>query len=339
MNQAASAPTGDRLVTLDVLKALAICLVVFGHVVQGLDRMEIVQRGDVFDALQDWVYRFHMHAFFFASGCVLALRPPPDFASLARRRAGTLYWPHLVWSAIYYAIAVVFARYYNSPMEDPADVPRHLIEILTGQKSWFLVTLFVVTVVAWPILARNRLAALTIALALALIPLLGYWQVPHYFQRFMLFLVLGFIAVGLVRRTEAISSTLTLLAAGMALLAALLPATPPSSLTGVGLRAWDILFGCLGVAGLLAISGALGRTRLAPALSWLGGASLAIFLMHPLATGVARIATLKLLPSDAAFAHVAMITLAGIALPALGYAVALRLGMGWLFAWPRRSSA
>lgn len=334
MGAPATSPATDRVATLDILKALAICLVVFGHVVQGFDRLEIVRQGDALDTLQDWAYRFHMHAFFFASGCALALRPPASFTALLARRAGTLYWPHLVWSAIYYGVAVIFVRYYNSPMEDPGDVDRHLIEIVTGQKSWFLVTLFVVTLAAWPLLARARFLALAIALALAMLPLFGEWQVPHYFQRFAVFLALGFVAVDVVRRTEARSSALVLAAAGVTLLAVVLAATT-TTLAGAGLRLWDLLYGCLGVAGLLAVSAAFARTSLMPVLSWMGNASLAIFLMHPLATGAARIATLKLLPHDA-FLQVGLVTLAGIALPALAYAIALRMGMNWLFAFPRR---
>ncbi|MGE0658975.1 MAG: acyltransferase family protein [Reyranellaceae bacterium] len=335
MAEPENSPAVDRVAMLDILKALAICLVVFGHVVQGFGRLEIVHEGNALDALQGWVYRFHMHSFFFASGCALALRPPESFTALLARRACTLYWPHLVWSAIYYAVAVIFVRYYNSPMEDPGDIGRHVLEIVTGQKSWFLVTLFVVTLAAWPLLKRARFLTLAIALALAALPLFGGWQVPHYFQRFAVFLVLGFAAVDLVRRTEARSSTVALAAAGVTLLAAILPATPPSSLAGTGLRLWDLMSGCLGVAGLLAVAAALSRTALMSVLSWLGNASLAIFLMHPLASGAARIATLKLLPHDG-FLQVGIVTFAGIALPALAYAVALRLGMNWLFAFPRR---
>ena len=121
---------------------------------------------------------------------------------------------------------------------------------------------------------------------------------------------------------------------GVTLLAGVLAATT-TALAGAGLRLWDLLYGCLGVAGLLAVSAAFARTSLMPVLSWMGNASLAIFLMHPLATGAARIATLKLLPHDA-FLQVGPVTLAGIALPALAYAIALRMGMNWLFAFPRR---
>jgi len=54
-----------RVEQIDVLRGLAIVLVVFGHVTQGLRRIGKIETDGTFDFLgNDWVYLFHMPAFF-----------------------------------------------------------------------------------------------------------------------------------------------------------------------------------------------------------------------------------------------------------------------------------
>lgn len=329
-------PATDRIVALDILKAVAICLMVMGHVVQGLEASQIAPREGWMHEFNAIVYRFHMHAFFFASGAVMALRPLPPFRSLLTRRLGALYYPHVLWGAIYYAIAVLFVRFYNSPIDDPGNVPRHVFEILIGQKSWFLPTLLAVTLLAWPLLRRARPLALLIALALALWPLQSGLQVADYFVRFAIFFVAGYLAIGIVLRITDRLPAIVLGATGAALLGVLV-LTGAAGGSGIAIRLHDLVFGMVGVIALWALCSALGRAgTIANTLAWLGNASLAIFLLHPLATGATRALLLRALPQAEPWLYLLVISLAGIALPALAYALAPRLKMQWLFAWPTR---
>jgi len=262
---------------------------------------------------------------------VLALRPPLDWRELAIGRTAALYYPHVVWGLVYYFIAVVFARYYNSPIVDPGNVGLHMLEILTGEKSWFLPTLLVTTLVLWPLL---RIAPYGTAFGTLGLALLGWfvatgWQVPSYLMRLAVFFAVGYvIASWLVERGE-ISRTVAG-AGALALLALLLPM---ASLTFEGLSGWflKVMASAIGVTGMWLAAVALRRVTW---IAWLGKASLAIFVLHPMATGFARAALLKVVPDWPAGAYAVLVTLAGICLPALAYWLALKLQLNWLFIMP-----
>jgi fucose 4-O-acetylase-like acetyltransferase len=330
----ATADSHGRVRALDILKAIAISLMVIGHVIQGLTAAQVMSAEDPVTAFNHFVYRFHMHAFFFASGAVMALHQPPEFRALVGRRAATLYYPHVLWGAFYYVVAVVFVGYYNTPIQDPGDISRHAIEILAGQKSWFLPTLFAVTVLIWPLLRRLPAATLLVALGLALWPLQADSQVVFHFPRFAVFFVAGYLAIdGLLRLTERLCPIHLCMIGGLLVGVLLLP--QPFTPQGIAARLQDMAFGLVGVLALWAFSATLAHgPKLAAGLGWLGGASLAMFLLHPLASGAVRAILLAAWPQASPLLLVALISAAGIGLPALAFAVANRLKLRWLFVWP-----
>jgi fucose 4-O-acetylase-like acetyltransferase len=327
-------PAG-RVVVLDVMKGLAICLVVLGHVTQGLQHMNIVTPDSVLAAIDDFVYRFHMHAFFFAAGAVLALHRPTGFAALVGQRLRTLYYPHVLWGAVFYFIAVVFVRYFNSPIEDPGNVGRHVMEILTGQQSWFLVTLLVATVLVYPIMQWNVALAVLFTVVLALIALQTDVQVLGYLFRLSVFLVIGYASVArIVALGERLHPSIAALgAAALFAILALCPEHP--AIAAWLLPLYRFVLGLIGTAGLCALSFAVAS------LAWprsffaaAGFASLAIFLLHSIVTGAARVVLLRIAPSLSAGIATALLTLAGILAPLLAYYLVKRLRWDWLFAWP-----
>ena len=325
---------GERLIALDILKGIAIALMVFGHALQGLQASGVAAReGFMFDFVV-WFYGFHMHAFFFVAGALLALRPPGSFGELLRRRAGSLYYPYILWGVLYFFVAVAFARFHNHPIQNPGDLASHAWELVIGEKAWFLPTLFATTLVAWPLLRRSRLLALGCGLVLACLPLETPWQVVNGVGRFLLFLVLGCLTIDWLRRQAEPRGGGLLLAVG-ALLLGLAAIQPPPGSAWV-LRLEGIGAGVLGVAGLLALSAALARLPgLARSLAYLGQASLVILLLHAMATGAARALLLHYLPGQGPDLYMPVMTLAGLGLPLLVYALVQRLGLQVLFAWPR----
>lgn len=328
----------ERVVVLDIVKGIAICLMVLGHVTQGLAHMDIVASGSWLAALDNFVYRFHMNAFFFAAGAVLALRPPTSFPAMAKQRLRTLYYPHVVWGVVAYIVAVLFVRYFNSPIEEPGNVGRHVFEIATGQKSWFLVTLLLASVLIYPVMRWNALLAVAGALTLILIPtditLLGY------LFRLTVFLVLGFVTIRPVLAIGNALPPVVCLAIALALFAvvAILPDSPGS--TEYLLPPYRFLLGVLGTVALCALSFAVVKLRgISTFFIAAGLASLAIFLLHSFATGAARTILLRIAPSLPAELATAALTAISIAMPMAVYFAVQRLGWTWVFAWPTRKRA
>ena len=71
MNNSKSA-IGERLRWVDCCRGICIILVVYGHVTGGLVASGVVHGGSAFDQFRNWVYLFHMPAFFFLSGLFAA---------------------------------------------------------------------------------------------------------------------------------------------------------------------------------------------------------------------------------------------------------------------------
>ncbi len=327
-----------RVVVLDVIKGIAICLMVLGHVTQGLAHMNVVAPGSLLAGMDNFVYRFHMHAFFFASGAVLALHAPANFPTLVSQRLRTLYYPHIVWGVVAYIVAVLFVRYFNSPIDDPGNIGRHAFEIATGRKSWFLVTLLLATVLIYPVMQWNALVAVVVALAVTMIPtnivLLGY------LLQLTVFLALGYAAIG---KVLAVGSSLpALVNAAIAIvlfvIVALVPGKP--AVLGHFLPLYQFLLGVLGTIALCALSFAiLPIHKVSGFFVTAGLASLVIFLLHSFAIGAARAILLRIVPAISAELATLAITIVGILLPMAVYLAVRRLGWNWVFAWPARKRA
>src|ERR1044071_4096710 len=104
-----------RSLAVDVMRAVAIVLVVFGHVQRGLFQTGLtagVYWDVVYPVVDYFIYVFHVPVFFVTSGMLLERRlqqSPRQFAV----RIGRLVLLYLLWNTINAIPAVVFAGYIN----------------------------------------------------------------------------------------------------------------------------------------------------------------------------------------------------------------------------------
>ncbi|MGE0153702.1 MAG: acyltransferase family protein [Reyranellaceae bacterium] len=320
----------DRVVALDIVKAIAICLLVLGHVIEGLGHRGLIDSTSFLPAFQDWLRGFRMPSFFFAAGAVIGLRPLPPAGYFLRHRLATLAWPHLLWGTIALAVAIVFARYYNSPIQDPGNLGRHLVDMATGQRSWFLAALFVVSLGGYALFRIDARLALAVGLLLCLLPIDSPWRVVSRSADYAVFFALGYGGIELLLRiTAAVPFRLLWLLAPavFALSVVLHLILPPFSHPywgGVSLLAQ----GLAGAAGVWCLSTLIAAgSGLRRVLATLGTASLAIFVMHPMAIGAAREILLPLLRHAPPIVPTLAIAVAGIALPAFAYYLLKRTGL------------
>lgn len=148
----------SRNVLLDIVKGLAIILVVFGHVERGIsDSNGLTAFYSIVDLT---LYTFHMPVFFFLSGYnifnSLFKRGCSDFI---KSRFWSIVYPYLVWSSLF-----IFSQYIAASFT-AINHPTHIKSIFTlfyEPKSifWFLYALFFMHVISF--LFKNKIFLLLI---------------------------------------------------------------------------------------------------------------------------------------------------------------------------------
>ena len=117
----------SRILWLDLLKIIGIVLVVVGHFLP-------------FCGLKKFIYSFHVPLFFVLSGFLAENR----HAGVRRVRIGRLLMPYMIWSAL----SIVLASFVGA---DRVDLVNDMLPLngfsCWNQPMWFLLVLFLVTVV------------------------------------------------------------------------------------------------------------------------------------------------------------------------------------------------
>ena len=188
--------TESRNDIIDILKGIAIILVVYGHVIQ---RTMVLAGADFFlNPVFKVIYTFHMPVFFFISGYLMAgTLSRRSLTEAFRSKCKTLLVPFIAWG-----ILGVFTIYLLSVIDGKAagitHLPDNFLNDLLSTPAvsvWFLFTLFISSClllysVRW---ARRFGVAgfLLVYLLIAMIPFNGYGTL-YYIKWFYLFYLAGY---------------------------------------------------------------------------------------------------------------------------------------------------
>lgn len=187
-----------RIPWIDNCKALAISLVVLGHV-------------QSIYLVNEIIFAFAMPAFFFLSGYTFERSADATFTELLQKKFRSLIIPYFGFSAILFAFWFLVRRNFGLSYETHATVTDVLMQILCGTNStffvtplWFLTCLFVVEILFWGILRLGKKLRIFVT-ALLFVPGLVYWTymdmlpLPHVFWNFdQACFFLAFLAIGFV---------------------------------------------------------------------------------------------------------------------------------------------
>ncbi len=322
-----------RSLLVDVVRGLAISLVVVGHQAQGVARREWWGPGPFGNSVWIYIYEFHMPAFFFVSGIFIsssvAKRGPSRFI---KTKVSQMLWPYLLWSVLIYLVDFPLQPFMHVKNATPL---KFLMEFLDGNTLWFMPAIFFCVLLG--MLFRNVSKPLLFALATAaaLIPI--HWhptfvaETLHHFP----FLVAGMWVSREYERIERISVPVaavgTVVLAGVVLFFATLtwPHKPYA----------DFIAGLVGTAMLFLLARCFQKGGIARALAWAGEASLGIYLMSAYGQGIGREMLLRGLHTTQPVVQLLFPALLGVAGPAWIYQHRVRLKLDWLFVWPFRSPA
>lgn len=275
-----------------------------------------------------WLYTFHMPLFMLLAGINVPSTLAKGRSTFLRSKMATVVYPYILWSIIQGSILVMLSNLTNGQVQWVS-----LLKIGWQPISpfWFLYALFAFMFLVS--LIRQKIALVTIAVLgqIASAFLLGGSLLHQLCYQFVFFLI-GVLASERIKRLDfAWYLTLVFLAAWIAAVQIIPRDERTPYLTPIALPA-----ALAGIAMIFALSQLL-RGRLLVSFSLLGQASMAIYVMHILATAGTRIAaTSTHLPISEPGLWLAC-TVAGIVEPLLAWLVLKQLGiLHWfgLSRWP-----
>jgi len=324
-----------RIAWLDTCKGICILLVVYGHISGGLEVSGNLAPHTFWIALREWVYLFHMPAFFALSGMLaskLAKLSPQQFF-LSRLR--TICFPYIVWTVILVGTQYVLAQYANTP-PDLSRARRFLVEPY-GYGLWFLYSLLIISLIYYLVASWRIPVVVTLGLALSLSLLasqnvFAFWPILNTSLSFFIYYAAAacasesevFLFPAMGRFAELLSGACLLLTMTLLHMA-------------LNDRGWlfNVVLAGLGIMGVICLAKGLAKTITDRFWTVLGMFSLEIYLGHPLWGTLARAGLLRSrIDSPTVF------VLAGVC---VGVAGSLFIGVlcrtwnfPYLFKWPQR---
>lgn len=98
-----------RLGWVDYAKGIGIFLVVLGHTLRGLVTSSILDSAAV-QAVDQWIYAFHMPLFFFLSGLFIHRSSGKPFKTFLVEKLQVIAYPYIVWSVLQEVFRVASGR-------------------------------------------------------------------------------------------------------------------------------------------------------------------------------------------------------------------------------------
>lgn len=322
-----------RLDRLDVARGIGIVLVVYQHAFRGLVAAGLAPADRFYVRSDALVYAFHVPIFFLLSGLFAgAARDRGGRGTFLRGRVQTIFWPYLLWSFVQGAITLAMPGSANHPVR-LADLAR--VPIQPIGEFWFLYTLFACNLV---LLLPRRWFFLAAAAMVPVPAWLGQGTVPLWCCAYILPFAVG-VAVGARRLADWLErpkrATAIALASWAVFAAVLAPGWstpqpgPPASYAVMQLAGLAGAIGTVAVAWLLPMRGT-------PLLATLGRASMPIYLLHVIAVAFVRVLVARLGWHPGLGGWLALLTVAGLALPLAAYRISCRAGLDALLGFGRR---
>lgn len=131
--------TSEREDWIDYAKGLGIFLVVYGHVIQGLTKANLITTHSVYQDSVLMIYTFHMALFFLVSGFVTKPVSKDMLREFVRNKFQRLMYPYFIWSTAMVGAKTLFSNFINQPLklENILQIGWKPVDMM-----WFLYTLF-----------------------------------------------------------------------------------------------------------------------------------------------------------------------------------------------------
>lgn len=305
---------GDIIIMVkwvNIAKGIAIFLVVYGHVIEGL-----AEGGYMFASYEvqhGIIYAFHMPLFFFLSGLFLTKILGREFTTVLKSRALTLLYPYFLWGTIQGSIMAILSKFTNGGGGWEKVI---LLPIDPFGQFWYLYDLFFMTLLFYglnKLLKNNHLVFLVATILFIATPLMSGWEFSRIFHHFI-FLVLGSLFFKYEQWFDSYRYWVI------------------SALTVISIIAFYsnlellkfLAYGLLGTVLTIVVSRVV-KANLS--LEFLGKKSLSIYLFHILAIAGSRIILTKFLGFTNIPSLIVILTIAGTLFPLVVDYIATKLRM------------
>lgn len=321
---------------VDYAKALGIILVVYGHVAKGLSSAGIEAQFKSFETITSIIYSFHMPLFFFVSGFFFynSLKKRGG-TKLILRKLDTVVYPYLIWS-IFQGIIEVFLSNYTSGDVTFSEVFSLLW--LPRAQFWFLYVLFIffsVSTIIFSLFSKKTV------ILLFLLSIVLYVYSPNFSVNLIIRLIKGYfvffvfgIFFSLYFKVEQISTlfSLSLLTSGFIISQYLFHVTLGLHYSDIGFE--SLLLALVSILFLVSLSSQISRLIPNKVLANIGKLSMAIYLMHTLASSGARIVLSHIVNIYSFEFHIIAGCLIGILIPLFIVKIMNKLKLPYLFSAP-----
>ncbi len=311
-------PAVEREILWDYARGIGILLVVYGHVLRGLDSADIIPPGHPIMASDYAIYTFHMPLFFLLAG--MNIEKGLARGGFLRGKLTTIVYPYLLWTLLQGLVQIAMAGSANKPFH-LSDLAEAMLWQPLGQ-FWFLYALFLCHVFAFLTNANRYRITLFALLAYGAGQYFDWGMLTLSFQ-FFLYYAVGLLTAGHLKPfIERSANPAGMLATFAGTAIAIYLAKQWGDVQAIS--ALPAAF--LGMLLVLQVSALLARSR--KQLNWLrllGLASMPIYLAHILAASGTRIVLAKLGITDIG-THLVLGCLLGIAFPLTLLYGAYRIG-------------
>ena len=321
---------------VDYAKALGIILVVYGHVAKGLSSAGIEAQFKLFETITSVIYSFHMPLFFFVSGFFFynSLIKRGE-TKLILRKIDTIVYPYLIWS-IFQGIIEIFLSNYTNGNVTYSEVFSLLW--LPRAQFWFLYVLFIFFSVSTIIFSLFSKKSVILLFLLSII----FYVYPLNFSANLIFrLIKGYfvffvfgIFCSLYFKAERISNIFSfgLLSLGFITSQYIFHIKLELVHSDIGIEA--LLLALVSILFLVSLSSQISTSIANKTLANIGKLSMAIYILHTLASSGARIILIQVANVQSFEIHIVIGCLAGILIPVFIVSIVNKLKFPYLFSAP-----
>ncbi len=330
---AASPTSRPRIAWIDYARGFSILIVVIGHVVLGMRATGLLDDGPLLRIWDARYYNIRMPLFFVLSGLFAERWAGRRVRDFLRDKGATIVYPFFLWATLQTLVQVAL-----NPITQGHLTLWHIVRqpVFPDGQFWFLHVLFCV-MLGYFLLRKAGLsptACVVVALGCYAMQGANPQESPLPLERALYyapFYAIGGLAATMISRIR-IERAAHLLAIAIAGFGALAVAVryggdPPLPV--------QLMAALCGIAGAIALTALLGRSRFMGFLPVLGRYSLEIFVAHMLSAAGLRIALHRIFHIENAAAHLILGSIAGIVGPLLLVWLCNRLGLRYAFRLPK----
>ncbi len=310
-----------RLFWVDYAKGIAIILVVYRHILIGIERSGI-EVSEWLRNVNEMVYSFRMPLFFILSGIFIS-RTIEKYKgnTFIKLKSKTILYPYLVWGIIQITIQIVLSKYTNSH-RSLVDYTYLIINPRAIDQLWYLLALFNCSILFYLLFSLSKSNS-WVLLTISFVLYSGSYLIEHISLFHDIFYYFFFLVLGHLGRQIFLDDAYRVYLKSPKVLFITLPfffATQWYWLNHQDMN--HILFIPIALIGcfvIYSISFILAERNWLQVITIAGRHSLQIYLMHLLIVSMVRIIMVKLLYINTAWPILGACWILGIVTPIIVY--------------------